>query len=224
METSLDWKISKLPSSSYSLWYCDKTLKETDKHLEDLRNAAFGGELSKIVQCHSPCIRKKFITQLSIPKVPATGLMSRSPTSPAGLKPYVTWETLLLSSGVWDCELPHSDNSKDIGRWMETQGWTGEMLIQISQGVLLVSHFAFHTHLPLCSSPLFLWESLTFCPYSSDEGDPIYSLSWPIYILCLLATEVVSQGWTCNPSQVKEDNAPRLRLLENSCFLVCWSC
>lgn len=50
IEISLDWKVSGLPSCSDSLWYCDKMLsKEPDKHLEDLRDAWFGEELSKMV-------------------------------------------------------------------------------------------------------------------------------------------------------------------------------
>lgn len=50
MEISLNWKVSRLPSRSDSLWYCDKMLsKEPDKHLEDLRDAWFEEELSKMV-------------------------------------------------------------------------------------------------------------------------------------------------------------------------------
>lgn len=74
-------------------------------------------------------------------------------------------------------------------------------------------------HLPIAAAHFSFGNHSLSHSYSSDEGDPIYkpdlgpstySAFWPLRLF---------QGWTCNPSQVKEDNAPRLCLLENSCFL-----
>lgn len=144
METSLDWKISKLPSSSYSLWYCDKTLsKETDKHLEDLRNAAFGGELSKIVSVPFTMHQEK----LSYPALNSKGSCNwldvhRVPHLSCRFKAVcnmrntasVFWSVRLWASAFW--QSPRIL----VGGWRR-EGWTGETLIQISQGVLLVSHF-----------------------------------------------------------------------------------
>lgn len=209
-----------MPSSSDSLWYCDKMLsKEPDKHWEDLRNACVGKELSTSASVPFTATCSHTPKKLGYPtcsKGSHTWLDFHSFSLPF-LQVWnhkIQWKALLLPSE--SCKavcFPILTTSKESNGQMELWGlrvWQVRFRHGFQGADSLGSIvFAFPACIIYCnkSSPVFLWELLTFSPYGLGGGDSIHQADlgpsnlWPLSLF---------QRWTGNPNQVKQNLCPYL--------------
>lgn len=157
------------------------------------------------------------------------GFAQRPPAVPAGLGASATRKRCsafgewlrLYTSPFW----PPTRTSVGEWRW---EGLAGDILKWISWGFWGGSVvFAFPSCIVSSSfkSPVFLWESSTFCPYGLVGGKPNHQPDLGPLTYSTLCPLRWFQRWTCNRGQVRMNLHPDFAVrFEKSVLTFRWSC